>query len=137
MEDPASKQDTGPGKQSSENRKKCMSIKFDPPVQNKAGKRIVVEDTFDAVFLTLSAVERFVVPFYNNVTGARDQEGTRMLDAFASHPAQVYAIAHMPLCDALFLVDDQADRDGRTGPVVLRMLTLDEVEQLPRSSDHS
>lgn len=137
MDNSASNQGTGPSKESSGHRKKCMSITIDPPVQNTVGKQIVLEDTFDAIFLTPSAVEKFVVPFYNSLKGTRDGEGTRILNAFASHPAEVYAIAHMPLCDAIFLVEDQADRRDSTGPVVLRMLTVDQVEQLPGSADRS
>lgn len=113
-------------------RKKLKSVKADPPVQNETGQEVDdLQDRFDALFLTLAAVEKFVVPFYNSREGARGDQGTRILNAFISHEAQVYALAHMPLCDAIFLVREQIAQKGRPGPTVLRMLTLEEVEQLP------
>lgn len=147
MDKSASKKSTGSASKSSSNssnkssgHKKLKLLKTEPPLQNSTGHETGdMQDRFDAIFLTPEAVENFVVPFYNSGKGGRDGDGlgTRMLEAFKSHPDQVYALAHMPDCQSRYLVGDQASQKDKPGSTALRILTLEEVEQLPGSAGRS
>lgn len=79
----------------------------------REGSAVSSSPTFDAMFFTQAAIDNFVVPFYNK---RHHGNGDRISKEYAARADEIYALAHMPACDCVFLViENVATAEGDNG----------------------
>lgn len=104
-------------------RPRFTSITVAPPVVDDSGTPVTdIASRYDAMFWTEAAVEKFVLPYYLRFLTPADVDVIRVL---FNRPL-VYAIAHLPLTDCIFLTS------VRTGGKRIEALTLEEMKKAVR-----